>query len=114
MILFIVAIVLGVTLSTRSTQSGTTSAPAPVPTPAPTPSSLQRNSTIALIQSRSASTIFSDSSSPSSPQSQALDWILADPFSSGGLSDDRVVQRFALATFSTAQTVMIGLMIIIG
>ena len=69
----IVAIVLGVTLSSRSSQSGTT------PAPALTPS--QRDSVITLIQSRSAA------SNSSSPQSQALDWMLADPFSSNELSD---------------------------
>ena len=69
----IVAIVLGVTLSSRSSQSGTT------PAPALTPS--QRDSVITLIQSRSAA------SNSSSPQSQALDWMLADPCSSNELSD---------------------------
>ena len=50
---------------------------------------------IALIQSRSAATTFSNSVSP---QNKALDWILSDTYSSVGLSDDRLVQRFALAT----------------
>jgi Leucine-rich repeat (LRR) protein len=62
-------------------------------TPAPVP--LERDSMIALIQSRSASTTFFNSVSP---QNKALDWILSDTYSSGGLSDDRLVQRFALAT----------------
>ena len=50
---------------------------------------------MSLIQSRSAATIFSNSVSP---QNQALDWILSDTYSSGGLSDDRLVQRFSLVT----------------
>jgi hypothetical protein len=89
-IFVVVAIVLGVTLPPRSSQSGTT----PAPTPAPTP--LQRDSIISLIRSRSPSTSFSNASSP---QTQALDWISTDPYSSYELSDDRLVQRFALATF---------------
>ena len=72
----VLATVLGVTLS-----------------PAPTPS--QRDSMMTLIQSGMAETSFSNSSSP---QSQALDWILADPYSSDGLSGDLIWQRFALAT----------------
>ena len=72
----ILAIVLGVTLSTTSSQSGATPDLTPVPTP------LQRDSMISLIQSRSASTSFSNSSSP---QSQAMEWILTDPFSSDEL-----------------------------
>jgi Leucine-rich repeat (LRR) protein len=80
-IFVVVAIVLGVTLSPRSS-------------PAPTP--LQRDFMISLIQSRSVSTTFSNTSSP---QSHALDWILTDPYSSDGLSEDRLLQRFALATF---------------
>ena len=99
----IVATVLGVTLPTRSSQSGTPSFPTSIPTSAPTsaPSSAptvdpqRAEAMIALIQSRSSSTSFTDLSSP---QSQALDWILADPYSSNGLSDDRLVQRFALTT----------------
>ena len=94
MIFVVVAIVLGVTLSPRSSQSGTTPSTTLDPTPAPT--SLQRDSVISLIQSRIASTSFSNASSP---QNQALDWILTDPYSSYELSDDRLVQRFALATF---------------
>ena len=91
----IVGTVLGLTLSDRASQPGTTPAPTPTPTPAPT--SLQRDFIIPLIQSRIASISFSNSSSP---QSQALDWILADPYSSeNGLSEDRLVQRFAMATF---------------
>ena len=94
----IVGTVLGVTLSPRASQPGTTPAPTtPAPTPAPTPTPLQRDFIIPLIQSRIASTSFSNSSSP---QSQALDWILTDPYSSEtGLSEDRLVQRFALVTF---------------
>lgn len=107
----IVAIVLGVTLaSTGSTPatpapptSATPTAPANPPTPtapapAPTvpPTGSPRDSMISLVQSRSPSTSFAISSSP---ESLALDWILSDPFSSGSnLSDDRLVQRFALAT----------------
>jgi hypothetical protein len=80
----IVGTILGMTLSTGSTSS---------PLAGTTP--LQRDAMISLIQLRSSSTNFSDSS----PQSQALDWILSDLFSSSdGLSEDRLVQRFALAT----------------
>jgi hypothetical protein len=50
---------------------------------------------IALIQSRNSSTIFTNSTSP---QNQALDWIYSDTYASGGLLDDCLVQRFALAT----------------
>ena len=52
---------------------------------------------ISLIQSCGVSTTFADSSSP---QSQSLDWFLADPFCSGGLLDDRLEQRFVL-TYGT-------------
>jgi Leucine-rich repeat (LRR) protein len=111
----IVAIVLVATLSARPSQSGTneslpsttTVGPPPTQDPkqAPTqtqaaapPPFLPRESMISLIQSRSTSTSFPDFPS----QSQALDWILSDPYSSDGnqwlLSDDRLVQRFALAT----------------
>ena len=124
-ILLAVTIAVGVGIDVTSSSK---SAPAPTPTPTPAPTTpatktattdipttpttpttttptttrttspttpLQRESIISLIQSRSASTSFSDSSSP---QSQSLDWILSDPFSLDGLSDDRFVQRFALAT----------------
>ena len=105
-ILLVVAIAVGVGMGVSSSSSNSTPAPTPAPTgpPAPAPSPApsqapsldpQRENMIELIQSRSASTTFTNSSSP---QSQSLDWILSDPFSSGGLSDDRLVQRFALAT----------------
>ena len=48
-----------------------------------------------LIQSGSPSTTFSNYFSP---QNKALDWILSDTYSSDGLSDDRLLQRFSLAT----------------
>jgi hypothetical protein len=57
--------------------------------------SVRRYRMMSLIQSRNPSTTFTDSSSP---PNKALDWILSDPFSSDELSDDRLVQRFALAT----------------
>ena len=57
--------------------------------------SVRRYQMMLLIQSRNPSTTFTDSSSP---QNKALDWILSDPFSSDGLPEDRLVQRFALAT----------------
>jgi hypothetical protein len=79
-LLLITGIILAATLSTGSPQPGTTP--------------LQRESMISLIQSRSSSTSFSNSFSP---QSQALDWILSDPSSSGDIFEDRLVQRFALA-----------------
>ena len=100
----ILAIVLGVTLTTRSSQSGTTPSPTSAPTPAPTlaptettaptatPSQLE--SMISLIQSRSASTTFSNSVSP---QNQALDWIWCS---------DLLWQPFI-----TAQMVAIGVMV---
>ena len=117
-IALIVTIILGVTLTTRSSPSGptpfrtsastpaptlaptlapTTPAPtlAPTETSAPTATPLRRDFMISVIQSRSASTTFSNSTSP---QNQALDWILSDTYSYDGLSDDRLVQRFALAT----------------
>lgn len=48
-----------------------------------------------LIQSRSPYTVFWDSSL--SPQDQALAWLLKDSYSQQ-ISDDRLTQRFALAT----------------
>jgi len=98
-ILLAVAIAIGVGIGVSSSSSNlppalpATTGPAPSPTLAPVP--LERDAIAALIQARSASTSFSDSSSP---QSQSLDWILSDPFSSDGLSEDRLVQRFAMAT----------------
>ena len=88
-ILVVVAIAVGVVIGVSSSSSNST------PDPTPTPILSQRDSMISLIQSRSASTSFTNSSSP---QSQSLDWVLSDAFSSDGLSDDRLVQRFALAT----------------
>ena len=112
-IFVIVAIVLGVTLTTISFRSGTPLSRTPAPTRDPQSEPMlatqkgkkdKRDSTIALIHSRSSSTSFSDLSSP---QSQALDWILADLYSSDGLSDDRLVQRFALATVSFTSDVIL-------
>lgn len=50
-----------------------------------------------IIESLSPATAISFDN-PFSPQTQALEWLLADAYSSFGISDDRVIQRFALAT----------------
>ena len=100
-ILLVVAILaVGVGVGVRSSN---TPASTPPPTPPPTTPNLTPAPTlapgappmIALIQLRSPSTTFPNSVSP---QNQALNWILSDTYSSGGLSDDRLVQQFALAT----------------
>ena len=91
-LLVIGAILVVVAMIVFARISSSTSTP-PL-TPAPT-LFMQRYFMISLIQSRSASTSFADSSSP---QSQSLSWILSDPFSSDGLSDNRLMQRFSLAT----------------
>jgi hypothetical protein len=59
-----------------------------------------------VIQQRSPKTSFDD---PESPESKALDWLLVDSYLSNILAsladdddfkpDDRLVQRFALATY---------------
>ena len=90
-----VGVGVGVGVSSSSSNSVPDPTAAPTLPPTPAPALVERDSMISLIQSRSASTTFTNSSSP---QSQSLDWILSDPFSSDGLSDDRLVQRFALAT----------------
>ena len=110
----IVVLVLAVVVSVAATwicndpRHCSTPALTPAPTQAPirapirAPGTLERESMITFIQSKSASTSFSNST----PQTQALEWILADKYSSEGLSDSRLLQRFALATlyYSTSGT----------
>ena len=74
-----VAIVLGVMLSTRP---GSTSAPT-------------FGVWVELIQSRSPTTSFVN---PTSAQSQALEWMLSDPYTLNLEENARLVQRFALVT----------------
>ena len=74
-----VAIVLGVMLSTRP---GSTSAPT-------------FGIWVELIQSRSPTTSFVN---PTSAQSQALEWMLSDPYTLNLEENGRLVQQFALVT----------------
>ena len=102
----IVVLVLAVVVSVAATwicndpRHCSTPALTPAPTQAPirapirAPGTLERESMITFIQSKSALTSFSNST----PQRQALEWILTDTYSSEGLSDYRLLQRFALAT----------------
>lgn len=45
---------------------------------------------------------------PDSPQARAYQWLLADEIDLPGLSDERIKQRFALATLYFATSVVIG------
>ena len=97
-VVLVLAVVVSVAATSICNLPGNCNTPAltPAPTQAPTraPGTLERESMITFIQSKSASTSFSNST----PQTQALEWILADKYSSEGLSDYRLLQRFALAT----------------
>ena len=105
-VVLVLAVVVSVAATSICNLPGNCNTPAltPAPTQAPTraPGTLERESMITFIQSKSASTSFSNST----PQRQALEWILADKYSSEGLSDSRLLQRFALATlyYSTSGT----------
>lgn len=95
----VLAVSLWVTITGNNSngidESIPTSSPAPSMTSSPTTPqpTISESSLVQLIESRGWRTNFT----ASSPQSQALDWILSDSFSHAGLSNDRLIQRFALA-----------------
>jgi hypothetical protein len=110
-VILLVAIVVGVVVGTQanktsntgndSSQSGSSPATSSsIPTSAPiqvqaTTSTNERKQMRELIQSNiPTTTFFVDSTSP---QNQAFDWLIDDPYSAN-LADSRLLQRFALAT----------------
>ena len=80
--------VVGIVVSLQKSEK-----PATLPPASPTVSS--KGVLVELIQSRSPTTSFVNSTSA---QSQALEWMLSDPYTLTLGQDDRLVQRFALVT----------------
>ena len=83
--------VVGIVVSLQKSDSPTT-LPADFPSASPT---FSEGFLVELIQSKSPTTSFVNSTSA---QSQALDWMLSDPYTLNLEQDARLVQRFALVT----------------
>ena len=84
-------VALGRVISLENLSVSPTTAPSDFPSASPTCSEVFL---VELIQSRSPTTSFVSSTSA---QSRALEWMISDPYTLA-LEDDRLVQRFALAT----------------